>query len=71
MAMTDESQGEAAVTANGDGDVEDSIAKRRLRNRRLNLNKLAREDICNDVTKRQKPRSLQLCWSFTVTVDCL
>ena len=42
IAMTDdESEGETAATTS---DVGDSSAKRRLRNRRLNLNKLSRED---------------------------
>ena len=50
MAMSEESEGETAATNNDgvDGD-EDSGAKRRLRNRRLNLNKLARDGIFNAV----------------------
>ena len=47
IAMTDdESEGETAATTS---DVGDSSAKRRLRNRRLNLNKLSREDVFNGV----------------------
>ena len=47
----DESEGETATTAatNGGDDGGDSSAKRRLRNRRLNLNKLSREDVLNGV----------------------
>ena len=37
----DENEGETTATTS---DVGDSSAKRRLRNRRLNLNKLSRED---------------------------
>ena len=52
IVMTDdESEGETATTAatNGGDDGGDSSAKRRLRNRRLNLNKLSREDVLNGV----------------------
>ena len=50
MAMSEESEGESAATTNGGVDgYEDSGAKRRLRNRRLNLNKLARDGIFNAV----------------------
>ena len=66
--MSEESEGESAATTNGgDGDG-DSSAKRRLRNRRLNLNKLARDGILNDVTKSQdlyKFQPILICWLFT------
>ena len=42
----DENEGETTATTS---DVGDSSAKRRLRNRRLNLNKLSREDVLNGV----------------------
>ena len=46
----DENEGETTATTS---DVGDSSAKRRLRNRRLNLNKLSREDVFNGVCDSQ------------------
>ena len=52
IVMTDdEKEGETVATATTDdvNDDGDSSAKRRLRNRRLNLNKLSRDDEFSDV----------------------
>ena len=65
-AMSEESEGEAAATANGD-EVQDSSAKRRLRNRRLNLNKLARYDF--SMMSPKITISSDTCRSFTFFID--